>query len=98
MKFLLVALCGLALASSIDVEICDPDITHQHFDNLDLFVKPDPILVKEGEDLSLHFALDILTPVLAGGTIDIKIKKGGAIPLPVPCIDVSLYQGQICFL
>ena len=91
MKFLLLALCGLALASCIDVEICNEENTHKHFQNLDLFVKPDPIVVQEGADVSLHFAIDVITAVLAGGTIDIKLTKGGAIPLPVPCLEVSLY-------
>ena len=85
MKVLFVALCSLALASAIVVEICDPEITEANFDNLDVKVKPDPIVLATGGELGLHFAIDLLKDK-AGGTVKIDIHNG---VLPIPCIEVS---------
>lgn len=87
MKVLIVALCCLALASAIDVEICDPEITEANFDNLDIAVDPDPIILKTGAQVGLHFAIDLLKQI-DGGTVKINIKKG---LLPIPCIEVSIW-------
>ena len=86
MKVLFVALCSLALASAIVVEICDPEITEANFDNLDIAVDPDPIVLKTGNKVGLHFAIDLLTQI-DGGTVKIDIKKG---ILPIPCLEVSI--------
>merc|ERR1711902_202472 len=87
MKFLLVALCSLAMASAIDVEICDPEITEAHFDNLDIAVDPDPIIVEAGKQVGLHFAIDLLNQI-NGGTVKIDIMSGS---IPVPCLEVTRY-------
>ena len=84
MKVLIVALCSLAFASAINVEICDPDITEANFDNLDIAVSPDPIVLKSGAQVGLHFAIDLLKQI-DGGTVKIDIKNG---LLPLPCIEV----------
>merc|ERR1712080_327197 len=85
MKFLIVASCLMAFASAIVVEVCDPEITEANFDNLDVKVKPDPIVVKEGESVGLHFAIDLLKEI-KGGTVKIDIKKG---VLPIPCLEID---------
>ena len=87
MKVLIAVICSLAFASAIDVEICDPEITEANFDNLDIAVDPDPIVLKTGNQLGLHFAIDLLKEKAAGGTVDISIKNG---PLPIPCIEVIM--------
>ena len=87
MKSLLVALCSLAMAFAIDVQICDPDITEAHFDNLDIAVDPDPIVVETGKQVGLHFAIDLLTQ-LNGGIVEIDIMSGS---IPVPCLEVIKY-------
>ena len=87
MKFLLVALCSLAMASAIEVEICDPEITEAHFDNLDIAVDPDPIVVEAGKQVGLHFAIDLLTQI-NGGIVQIDIMSGS---IPVPCLEVIKY-------
>merc|ERR1712080_32000 len=92
MKFLLVALCSLAMASAIVVEICDPDITEAHFDNLDIAVDPDPIVVEVGKQVGLHFAIDLLTQ-MNGGTVKIDIVSG---ILPVPCLEVEGHKVGSC--
>ena len=86
MKVLFVALCSLALASAIVVEICDPEITEANFDNLDIAVDPDPIVLKTGNKVGLHFAIDLLKQI-DGGTVKIDIKNG---ILPIPCLEVSI--------
>ena len=86
MKVLIAVMCSLAFASAIDVEICDPEITEANFDNLDIAVDPDPIVLKTGNKLGLHFAIDLLKQI-DGGTVDISIKNG---PLPIPCIEVIM--------
>ena len=92
MKSLLVALCSLAMAFAIDVQICDPDITEAHFDNLDIAVDPDPIVVETGKQVGLHFAIDLLNQI-NGGTVKIDIVSG---ILPVPCLEVNRYFYQDC--
>ena len=86
MKVLFVALCSLALASAIVVEVCDPEITEANFDNLDIAVSPDPIVLATGAKVGLHFAIDLLKDV-EGGTVNIGIKNGA---LPIPCLEVSI--------
>merc|ERR1712112_592318 len=92
MKFLLVALCSLAMASAIDVEICDPEITEAHFDNLDIAVNPDPIIVEAGKQVGLHFAIDLITQI-NGGTVKIDIMSGS---IPVPCLEVEGHKVGSC--
>ena len=85
MKSFFAALCCLALASAIEVKICDNEITEAHFDNLDIAVDPDPIVVEAGKQVGLHFAIDLLTQ-MNGGTVKIDIVSG---VLPVPCLEVN---------
>merc|ERR1711996_22229 len=92
MKVLIVALCSLAFASAINVEICDPDITEANFDNLDIAVSPDPIVLKSGAQVGLHFAIDLLKQI-DGGTVKIDIKNG---PLPIPCIEIDGHMVGSC--
>ena len=84
MKLFLASLFCIATASAIVVKVCDPEITEANFDNLDVKVDPDPIVVKTGEKVGLHFAIDLLKEV-KGGTVKIDIKSG---MLPVPCLEV----------
>ena len=85
MKLFLASLFCIATASAIVVKVCDPEITEANFDNLDVKVDPDPIVVKTGEKVGLHFAIDLLKEV-KGGTVKIDIKSG---LLPVPCLEVT---------
>ena len=85
MKLLLVALCSLAMASAIVVEICDPEITEANFDNLDIAVDPDPIVVEAGKKVGLHFAIDLVTQI-EGGTVQVDMMSGS---IPVPCLEVT---------
>lgn len=75
----------LAFASAIIVNVCDPEITEANFDNLDIKVRPDPIVIKEGDKVGLHFAIDLLKEK-KGGTVKIDIKSG---ILPVPCLEID---------
>merc|ERR1712018_135003 len=92
MKSFFVAICCLALASAIEVKICDNEITEAHFDNLDIAVDPDPIVVEAGKQFGLHFAIDLLTQ-MNGGTVKIDIVSG---VLPVPCLEVEGHKVGSC--
>merc|ERR1712018_474127 len=92
MKSFFVAICCLALASAIEVKICDNEITEAHFDNLDIAVDPDPIVVEAGKQVGLHFAIDLLTQ-MNGGTVKIDIVSG---VLPVPCLEVEGHKVGSC--
>merc|ERR1711981_1012848 len=92
MKVLIAVLCSLALASAIVVEICDPEITEANFDNLDIAVDPDPIVLKTGNQVGLHFAIDLLTQI-DGGTVKIDIKNG---ILPIPCLEIEGHKVGSC--
>ena len=85
MKLFLASIFCIATASAIVVNVCDPEITEANFDKLDVKVDPDPIVVKTGEKVGLHFAIDLLKEV-KGGTVKIDIKSG---MLPVPCLEVT---------
>jgi hypothetical protein len=61
-------------------------------DNLDVKVDPDPIVVKTGEKVGLHFAIDLLKEV-KGGTVKIDIKSG---LLPVPCLEIEGHRIGSC--
>jgi hypothetical protein len=91
MKFLVLlgALCRAqyTLAEQIDVDVCKADVTNTFINNIDLAVDPNPIEVKAGKTISLHFGVDILKEVAVGATVELKLKKG---LLPIPCIDVGL--------
>jgi len=80
------------MASAIVVEICDPEITEANFDNLDIAVDPDPIVVETGKQVGLHFAIDLLTQI-EGGTVKIDITSG---ILPVPCLEVEGHKVGSC--
>jgi len=92
MKSFFAAICCLALASAIEVKICDNEITEAHFDNLDIAVDPDPIVVEAGKQVGLHFAIDLLTQ-MNGGTVKIDIVSG---VLPVPCLEVEGHKVGSC--
>ena len=94
MKLFLASVFCIATASAIVVNVCDPEITEANFDNLDVKVDPDPIVVKTGEKVGLHFAIDLLKEV-KGGTVKIDIKSG---LLPVPCLEVTNHTNSICTL
>ena len=98
MKLFLASVFCIATASAIVVNVCDPEITEANFDKLDVKVDPDPIVVKTGEKVGLHFAIDLLKEV-KGGTVKIDIKSG---MLPVPCLEVTnntnSYLSIICRL
>ena len=91
MKFLVLlgALCvaQYTLAEQIDVEVCNADVTNTFVNNIDLAIDPNPIEVKAGKTISLHFGVDVLKEVAVGATLELKLKKG---LLPIPCIDVSI--------
>ena len=84
---ILAVLCAAhcTLADQIDVEICK-DITNEYVDKIDLAITPNPIEVKAGKTISLHFGVDVLKEVAVGATLDLKLHHG---ILPIPCIDVS---------
>merc|ERR1712141_773956 len=77
MKSFFAALCCLALASAIEVKICDNEITEAHFDNLDIAVDPDPIVVEAGKQVGLHFAIDLLTQ-MNGGTVKVSSSSSSS--------------------
>merc|ERR1711992_112697 len=91
-KSFFVAICCLALTSAIDVQICDNEITEAHFDNLDIAVDPDPIVVEVGKQVGFHFAIDLLTQ-MNGGIVKIDIRSGS---IPVPCLEVEGHKVGSC--
>merc|ERR1711993_216220 len=92
MKLFLASVFCIATASAIVVNVCDPEITEANFDKLDVKVDPDPIVVKTGEKVGLHFAIDLLKEV-KGGTVKIDIKSG---MLPVPCLEIEGHRIGSC--
>ena len=90
MKFLVVlgALCiaHCILAEQIDVKVCNDAVTNTYVDKIDLAIAPNPIEIKGGKTISLHFGVDVLKELAEGASINLDLKKGF---LPIPCIDVS---------
>ena len=73
------------LSDQIDVTTCN-DVTNEYVDKIDLAITPNPILVKGGETISLHFGVDVLKELAVGAELDLKLKHG---ILTIPCLDVS---------
>ena len=89
MKVLIVlaVLCAAhyTLSDQIDVTPCN-DVTNEYVDKIDLAITPNPILVKGGETISLHFGVDVLKELAVGAELELKLKHG---ILTIPCLDVS---------
>ena len=57
-------------------------------------VTPYPIHIADGAHIEITANIDIIKALEAGSTIDLKLKKLGAIDIPIPCLDVSLELGR----
>jgi hypothetical protein len=90
MKVLIIiaVLCAAhyTLADQIDVETCSA-VTNEYVDKIDLAITSNPIEIKAGKTISLHFGIDVLKDVAVGATLELKLHAG---LLPIPCLDIGL--------
>jgi len=52
-------------------------------------VSPMPIILEEGENITLFLEVDLKEPLPEGAIVEIDLKKEGWIDLPIPCIDAG---------
>ena len=79
-------------AEQIDVDVCNAAVTNEYVAKIDLAIDPNPIEIKAGKTISLHFGVDVLKEIAVGASISLNLKKG---LLPIPCLDVSLIRGIV---
>ena len=93
LKMKLLAVFGLLFvaqsifAEQIDVDVCNAAVTNEYVAKIDLAIDPNPIEIKAGKTISLHFGVDVLKEIAVGASISLNLKKG---LLPIPCLDVGL--------
>jgi len=95
MKVFAALLACAALASARNLKLdqleygfCDG--ANQDVLSLDnISVEPFPLVIATGESLTLSVAVTLNEPVPVGATVDLKIKKEGLIPIPIPCIPID---------
>ena len=52
-------------------------------------VTPYPVHVADGAHIEITANIDLIKTIEAGSQIELKLKKIGAIDIPIPCLDVS---------
>jgi len=93
LKMKLLAIFGLLFvaqsifAEQIDVDVCNAAVTNEYVAKIDLAIDPNPIEIKAGKTISLHFGVDVLKEIAVGASISLNLKKG---ILPIPCLDIGL--------
>merc|ERR1711973_389755 len=83
-----VAVVALALSANAkpDFESCT------NFDNtpfanpFHINIKPDPLVVKKGATVKIHFDATLVADLPVGGKIKVELTKEG---VPIPCLPVS---------
>ena len=92
MKFLIFVVALYAAhcvsADQIEVKVCNSAVTNQYVDKIDLAIDPNPIEIKPGKTISIHFGVDVLKDIAVGSSIDLSLHYG-ILNLPIPCLDVS---------
>jgi hypothetical protein len=87
----LLAIFGLLFVSifaeQIDVDVCNAAVTNEYVAKIDLAIDPNPIEIKAGKTISLHFGVDVLKEIAVGASVSLNLKKG---LLPIPCLDIGL--------
>eukprot|EP00091_Calanus_sinicus_P017817 TRINITY_DN3869_c0_g1_i1.p2 TRINITY_DN3869_c0_g1~~TRINITY_DN3869_c0_g1_i1.p2 ORF type:complete len:169 (-),score=59.35 TRINITY_DN3869_c0_g1_i1:137-643(-) len=72
----------------LEVGFCDG--ANQDVLSLDnISVEPFPLVIATGADITLNVQITLNEPVPAGATIDLKIKREGLIPIPIPCLAIE---------
>merc|ERR1711892_471560 len=55
----------------------------------DFTVTPFPVVLAEGESVTIHVQLTLNEPIPAGSKVKLNFKKDGFIDIPVPCIEID---------
>jgi len=83
----LVVLAGLvALAKAdTDFQTC-PGFSNDAWVNpIHVSISPDPLVAKKGQEVHIHFDVNLIQTLEVGNTIKITMNKGG---VPLPCVTV----------
>lgn len=70
-------------------EFCS-EVTGENLSNAVITIKPEPVVVVEGQAMYLHVSLDLLNELEVGATAKIELIKEGLVPITLPCIDVRV--------
>ena len=93
--FVLVFVAQSIFAEQIDVDVCNAAVTNEYVAKIDLAIDPNPIEIKAGKKISLHFGVDVLKEIAVGASISLNLKKG---LLPIPCLDVGSVTSVITII
>ena len=78
---------GVNLKSGIEFDTCF-DGTENYITNLHASVTPDPIKLESGAQVAIVVYSELLKEIATGTQVSVGVVKKGAVPLPIPCIEV----------
>merc|ERR1711872_578931 len=52
-------------------------------------VQPFPVIIKQGQEISLEVQVTLNEEVAVGATVDLKLVLEGLIPVKIPCLDID---------
>merc|ERR1712183_145783 len=87
-SFIALAVVALAIWANAksDFESCSGFDNTPFVDQFHLSIKPDPLVAKEGETVSIHFDANIVSTLPAGAKVSVKLVKEG---VPLPCLSLA---------
>ena len=78
-------------AGLVPQSICSEKVTNHYIGNLEMAITPnDPILIKEGENITVHGAMQILREIPKNTTIGLNFTytlEEGNITVPIPSLE-----------
>ena len=74
--------------NQVDVKVCDPDVSNKYVNNIDLAIDPNPIPIKAGATIRVHFGIDVIKAIPVGSKVTLKLHYG-MFSIPIPCFPVS---------
>merc|ERR1712058_124833 len=59
-------------------------------------VQPFPVIIKQGQEISLEVQVTLNEEVAVGATVDLKLVLEGLIPVKIPCLDIDGHNIGSC--
>merc|ERR1711973_15628 len=86
--FIALAVVALALSANAkpDFDSCSGFDNTPFVDPFHLTVLPDPVVIKKGAQVKIHFDATLVAELPAGAKIDVKLVKEG---VPIPCLPIA---------
>merc|ERR1712038_1383383 len=89
--FALVALV-LSVNAKKEFEACPGFNNDKVVNPLHLTVNPDPVVIKKGQEVHVHFDANLVSTIVAGTKVDVKMTKFG---VPLPCLTIPNFPIKV---